>query len=591
MKTGRELLRQLESIDRRGYPAYKALRGVWRLDGFDLSIDHVQGDPFAAPSKLSVWVPAERAAFPPELFDEPHRRIALEDLLVRRFSEAVSRASYAVGGSGKSGLLSTSRPGPEVLPRSACEVAPDGVILRFEAGFPAHGRTTDARALAHMLLDIVPACVERALVCDREALVAARRAVELADDQREVRRQLRERDLVAFVADGSVLPRASGVSARPLADARPFFSPESLRVVLDLPHRGPTPGMGVPRGITLIVGGGYHGKSTLLKALQEGVYDHVAGDGRELVITDATAMKLRAEDGRVVRSVDISPFIDNLPDGRDTHAFSTADASGSTSQAASTMEALEAGARVLLIDEDTSATNFMVRDRLMEAVVAADHEPITPFVERVGALWKREGVSCVLVVGSSGAFFPVADVVIQMDCYEARDITGRVREVCREMLGGDAAGAAGAQERSAADPFEAIAPRGLELSVGEPRAASRPGRGGRGQARGASGDARIKIRTRGLDGFDVGRATVDLRQVEQLVDAEQVAALAQMARVLLQARRGGGSAVGDAVDDMFDLMDGRGWEALCERGEVACGLALPRPQELFCALNRWRVER
>ena len=576
MKTGRKLTRQLESIDRRGYPAYKSLRGVWRLDGFDLSIDHVQGDPFAAPSKVSVWVPAERVGIPPELFDMPHRRIALEDFLVRRFSSEAAKVSFAAGGSGKSGLVATSRPGPEVLPRSACEVGPDGVIVRLEIGFPAHGRTVDARALARILFELLPRCIERAIVCDEAALRAARQAVELADDQCEVRCQLKERDLVAFVADGSILPRASGVSSRPLSGARPFAAPSELRVVLDLPHRGPTAGMGIPRGVTLIVGGGYHGKSTLLKALQEGVYDHVAGDGRELVITDATAMKLRAEDGRAVRSVDISPFIDNLPDGRDTASFSTEDASGSTSQAASTVEALEAGACVLLIDEDTSATNFMVRDRLMEEVVAADHEPITPFVERVRGLWEDAGVSTVLVVGSSGAFFPAADVVIQMDRYEAHDITERVRAVCREH-GLDV-------ERHVAG-IEPAPPRALVLPVGK-RDHGR--RGARGAARGR-GDDRIKVRTRGLEGFEVGGGSVDMRQVEQLIDAEQTAALAQMVRLVLQHGQASGSRkICDVVDDIYDLLDDQGWEALAERGEVACGLALPRPQELFAALNRWR---
>ncbi|WP_270575575.1 ABC-ATPase domain-containing protein, partial [Candidatus Collinsella stercoripullorum] len=258
-------------------------------------------------------------------------------------------------------------------------------------------------------------------------------AADLADDRRFVREELARRGLVAFVADGSVLPRESGVSARPMEGARPFTSPESMRVVLDLPHRGPTPGMGVRRGITLIVGGGYHGKSTLLRALQEGVYDHVAGDGRELVVTDAAAVKLRAEDGRPVRETDISLFIGELPDGRDTARFTTADASGSTSQAAAVVEALDAGSRVLLVDEDTSATNFMVRDALMEAVVSGGDEPITPFVERVRDLWERAGVSCVIVAGSSGAFFSVADTVVQMDRYEARDITDRVRAVCRDL--------------------------------------------------------------------------------------------------------------------------------------------------------------
>lgn len=610
MKTDRDLERQLASIDRRGYPSYKSLRGTYDFGDFELDIAHVQGDPFAAPSQLAVYVPGDVSGLPACCRDAAHRRTATEDLLVRRFSKEAAQASFKVGGSGKSGFIGTSNPGPEILARSACEIAPDGaVMLRFEAGLPAHGRTIDARAAARMLLDLIPVCVERALMLDDAGRRAAQKAAELADDQRAVRSAIRERGLVAFVADGSVLPRSSGVSAKPLAGARPFTSPESMRVTLELPHRGRVRGMGIRRGITLIVGGGYHGKSTLLKALQEGVYDHIAGDGRELVATDETAMKLRAEDGRVVRAVDISPFINNLPDGRDTRSFSTEDASGSTSQAASTVEALKAGARTLLIDEDTSATNFMVRDALMEAVVAAEHEPITPFVERVRALWERHGVSCVLVMGSSGAFFPVADSVIQMDAYEANDITERVRAVLADarlagthpeapglvVSAGKASEAGEAGEASASSSSDQDAPASRPLELGgrlERRSTGRPGRRGRARGGDGAGAARhehLKVRGRGHDGFSVGSYDADLRLVEQLVDAEQSAALAQMARVVLEhGLLDGMRALRDVVDEAFRVLDEQGWEALSPYGDAACGLARPRPCELFAALNRLR---
>ena len=570
MATDEDLERRLRAIDGRGYPAYKSLKGSYDFGPFALSIDHVQGDPFAAPSQVSICVYAETAAFPPELFDAPHRRVALEDLLLRRFAAEVARASYVVRGSGKSGLIATSAPGPEVFARSACEVTADGaVIVRLEAGFPAHGRTIDARALDRMLFDLIPSCAERALVCDRAALVSACAAADLADDRTQIRAELGRRGLVAFVADGSILPRASGISCRPLEGAVPFESPQSLRVTLDLPHRGPTTGMGIPCGVTLVVGGGFHGKSTLLKALQEGVYDHVGGDGRELVISDATAVKVRSEDGRPVAGVDISPFITNLPDGSDTGRFSTLDASGSTSQAAATVEAIDAGARVLLIDEDTSATNFMVRDELMEAVVAADHEPITPFVERVRSLWEHQGVSCIIVVGSSGAFFPMADTVIQMDRYRAHDVTKRVREVCSER---------GVVPAASSD--------GGDVLVGGRGHAARVG--ARGAGRGGTGKP-LKVRTQGLDGFSVGNGSVDLRRVEQLVDPEQVRALAQLMRVVIERGLADGTrSAQDVAASLLERVARRGWKEIAPRAEVPCGLALPRVQELCACIDRWR---
>ena len=448
--------------------------------------------------------------------------------------------------------------------------------------------------------------MERTLFVDDGLLDQAWAAVDLADDQRAAREQMEAADLVAFVADGSILPRESGVSQRPLESALAFEAPAEQRVILELPHRGKVAGMGIKRGVTLIVGGGYHGKSTLLRALQDGVYDHVAGDGRELVLTDATAVKLRAEDGRAVSGVDISLFIRDLPDGRDTSRFSTVDASGSTSQAAATVEAYEAGARALLIDEDTSATNFMVRDALMEAVVAREFEPITPFVERVRDLWERAGVSSIIVAGSSGAYFSVADVVLQMDRYRVHDITERVHAVCAELDAPATPRAAGfvlpAGNRTIAvapvvpGPGEYGAGRGGRggrddrgTSGARDDHGGRGARGGRGAGRGARDD-RIKVRTCGCEELQVGQGSADVRLVEQLVDPCQTRALAHLVRVGAQAGiLVQGKPVAKAVDELMALLDREGWRALAEHDYVACGLALPRPQELAAVLNRWRA--
>lgn len=597
MRSDRDLQHELERIDRRGYPAYRDLRGQYDFGDFVLSIDHVQGDPFASPSSMSVRVPNEVLHIPAGLWDEVHRRTALEDVLLRRFSRALAACSMRAGGSGKSGVLATTQPGQEVLARSACEVRGGAVTLRFEAGLPAHGRTVDGRAAAKMLLDFVPECVERTLFVDDGLLDQAWAAVELADDQRAAREQMEASDLVAFVANGSILPRESGVSQRPLKSALAFEAPAEQRVVLDLPHRGKVVGMGIKRGVTLIVGGGYHGKSTLLRALQDGVYNHVAGDGRELVLTDSSAVKLRAEDGRAVSGVDISLFIRDLPDGRDTSRFSTVDASGSTSQAAATVEAYEAGARALLIDEDTSATNFMVRDALMEAVVAREFEPITPFVERVRDLWERAGVSSIIVAGSSGAYFSVADAVLQMDRYCVHDITAHARAVCMELEVPATPRAAGFA-LPAGNREIAVAPvaPGTDSARGDRGGhddrggrGARGGYGGRGAGRGPKPD-RIKVRTSGCEELQVGRGSADVRLVEQLVDPCQARALAQLVRMGAQAGiLVQGKPVAKAVDELMALLDREGWRALAERDYVACGLALPRPQELAAVLNRWRA--
>ena len=370
MKSAQDLRRLLESIDRKGYPAYKDTRGSYDFTDYVLSIDHVQGDPFASPSKLSVFIPLQRAAYPSGYFDAPHKQTALEDYLVRQFCQEIAKYNFKAKGSGKSGLIATSHPGPEILSRTACECSIKGITARFEAGFPANGRTINSGELIKILFDFLPRCVKTVFYYKNRPAQEVKAVSDLAEDQYFIRCELERLGLVSFVADGSILPRESGISSRPMKGSVPFQSPDSLRMELNLPHGGRITGMGLCRGITLIVGGGYHGKSTLLKALESGVYNHVAGDGREYVITDSTAMKLRAEDGRSVQNVDISLFINDLPNKKDTHCFSTEDASGSTSQAAAVIEGIEAGSRVFLIDEDTSATNFMVRDDLMQKIIS-----------------------------------------------------------------------------------------------------------------------------------------------------------------------------------------------------------------------------
>lgn len=333
MQSQTELKNLLQRIDHKGYPAYKDTKGSYDFRNYMLSIDHVQGDPFASPSKVSVHIKGNQAKFPAELYQSQCRRIALADHLLRQFGRELEKVSFQAKGSGKSGLLSVSRCGQEVLERTACRIdAKNGdIALRFEVGFPANGRTINARELEKIFFDLLPQAVSRSMYYSAFDAKIVKKVTDLAEDQQYIREQLKEKKLVAFVANGSILPRESGISGRPMKEAVKFQSPVSLEVEFNLPHYGTIRGMGIREGITLIVGGGYHGKSTLLKALELGVYNHIAGDGREYVITDASAMKIRAEDGRSIRKVDISMFVNNLPNGKDTVGFCTEDASGSTS--------------------------------------------------------------------------------------------------------------------------------------------------------------------------------------------------------------------------------------------------------------------
>ena len=582
MKTAEELRKELRDMDRRSYPAYKAMAGIYQFEKYKLSIDHVQGDPFAAPSSLHVEMPHRQARIPERYYENPYAKTALRDYLVREAGRQFEKCNFKAKGSGKSGLMSISRCGQTVLERSACEIDDAGVILRFHVGFPAFGRTIQAKELEKILFEFLPECIENALCWNRMNHQKVEQAVWLAEDQEALRKILAQKHWVAFVANGSILPRKSGVSELPMAESVPFMSPDSLAETVELPHCGKVTGMAVPEGITLIVGGGYHGKSTLLEALQNGVYNHIGGDGRELVITDASAVKLRAEDGRSVRNVDISMFINDLPNGRDTTCFSTMDASGSTSQAAGVVESMEAGTKLLLIDEDTSATNFMVRDALMQRVISREKEPITPFIERMRALYEKAGISTILVAGSSGAFFYEADRVIQMDCYHVVDITEKVRKICGQT------GAEQVEVSAFEMPvFDRKSPAAAkrqnhELDAGR----SRGGRGRRPERGGAERPRSMKIKTSGKETIMLDKESIDLRYVEQLADSEQTAALAYFMRWLLEKSERT-ETVQNTVSDIEKIFEEKGWRAFCS-GYVPCGLARPRTQEIYAVLNRYR---
>ena len=495
--TQADLLDTLHRLDGRGYKAYRDIQGGYAFSGFKLLIDHVQGDPYAPPSRVRLRVPAETAAFPEEYWQDPARRISLADYLTRAFGASLE----AKGGRGETAVY---RPGQKVLQRSTVRVEQGEVEVRFLVHLPAQGRRILGRRAARILGRSIPGVVPRALTwagVDQEGL---RRHVLSVEDQQALRSTLEAKGLVAFLADGSVLPRLSGASDLPLSreeGALPLTAPDPLAVTLSTPNSGPVRGLGLPRGVTLIVGGGFHGKSTLLKAIEQGIYDHLPGDGRERVVTLSTALKIRAEDGRAVTGVDISPFIDNLPGDLATKSFTTANGSGSTSQAAAIMEGLEAGANPLLIDEDTSATNFMIRDKRMQRLVAKDREPITPFLDRVRELYRDHGLSTVLVMGGCGDYFEAADTVIMMDSFEPGEVTSQAVALAREIPTG--------RQPEPAGPLTRPLPRRFSPSSFEAR----------------KGRREAFVSPRGLNRLLYGRGEVDLSGLEQLAEEGQTRAL------------------------------------------------------------------
>ena len=566
-RTREDLCALLCSLDGRGYGSYRDCAGEWGEPGFTLCIDHVQADPYAPASRLRARVPAAVADLPAALLRDPVRRLAVADFLARAFAKAVSVDCTGRRGSLTGGDLKIDSGGQQVIERTAMNIAADGSVeARFTFNLPAHGRRVAGHEASRLLCGELPQVVADSLRCSALPLAELHRLVACVEDQIAMRAQLDRMGLVAFVADGSVLPRCSGVADGPLPGdlALPFCSPESLRVTIDTPNSGHLTGMGVPRGVTLICGGGFHGKSTLLAALESGVYDHLPGDGRDRVVSAPGTVKIRAEDGRSVSQVDISGFIRDLPDGQATDCFSCVDASGSTSHAAAISEYLEIGATCLLMDEDTCATNFMIRDARMRALIAPEGEPIIPFLDRVRDLYDVYGVSTVLVMGGVGDYFEMADTVLVMEKWEPRDDTAAA-------LGIAAAGPA--RDRSDLSPLSP--PRVRSLLPGSVDA--------------RRGRCPVKVSVRGSDRLVLGGSEIDLTAVGQLVDSSQIRAIGWLLAWLGREAREKPAPLAELLERAETLIDDHGLDILT--GRLESDLARPRRFETAAALNRLRGAR
>nr|WP_205739214.1 ABC-ATPase domain-containing protein [Halocella sp. SP3-1] len=567
MMNKEHLYKELNNIDGRGYKAYRQIQNNYYDFGkFIIGIPYVQGDPYASPSSVIIKTKGKIKDFPEWLFENEIRLQAVEDYLTRVITNNIKKYARGNRGSGKSGRINIVHTGQEVIKRTSVEFSRDYIEARLTVGLPAKGR----RVLGHQAQDLffkeISKITENSLFLANINQQALENHVRVVEDQHVLRELLSSQGLLAFIADGSILPRRSGVDDRPLSSNKvvPFQSPAEYELSFKLPHKGEIKGMGIKEGITLIVGGGYHGKSTLLNAIERGVYNHIPGDGREYVVTRHSAFKIRAEDGRRVERVDISPFINNLPQGETTKDFSTDNASGSTSQAANIIEALELGAGVLLIDEDTCATNFMIRDARMQKLVADKNEPITPFIDKVKPLYNEHNVSTILVVGGAGDYFDVADRVIMMNKYRPIAVTEEVKDIASKLPT--------KRESKLNTSFGQICQR-----IPEP-ASINPRRKGR-----------IKVKTYGMDTIQFGRENIDLSYLEQLVNQEQSKTIADiLTYAITNDIIDGQRTIREILDRIYEHLQQKGLKIISPFNSPAGAYVLPRPYEVGGALNRLR---
>ncbi|WP_147802152.1 ABC-ATPase domain-containing protein [Alkalicoccus halolimnae] len=561
--TLQQLERSLQSLDNKSYNALKSIQGNYQTDlDNTLFIDYVQGDPFAAPSRIRFRIPLSSTDLTFTDMEEYHRLVAAKHFFSKEFTFEKDKKKNPVRGTGKSGMIFIDTPGQEVIERSAVAITEKYIEFRISCGIPANGRKISGKQAANLLCRIIPSIAEATLENYRRSNF--QESLEVADNQVFIRKKMSENGLTAFVSNGSVLPRESGHSNRPLPEkeAVPFHSPKVWEYTFTLTNGRKITGMGIKRGVTLIVGGGYHGKSTLLKAIERGVYNHEKGDGREYVLADSSAVKIRAEDDRSIRNVNISPFINELPMQKKTDQFSSADASGSTSQAAGIMEALEMKSRVLLMDEDTSATNFMIRDARMQKLVKKEKEPITPFIDRIRDLYEQHGVSTILVLGGSGDYFDVADYVVMMDEYRPFDKTKEAKELVNSVET--------IREKENPITFPETLNRHFPKKIIENKL-----------------DRKGKIQARGLHQISIGKNSLPLHAVEQLISESQTEAIAMILKKIIKQNEN--ASTEELIDGIYKSIEEEGLESVSPfAGQHPGNLALPRKFEIAAALNRIR---
>jgi predicted ABC-class ATPase len=563
MKPADDLKKTLFRIHEKGYKAYQDIEGHYLFSQYELFIDRVQPDPFAPPSRIRVSISLKKWKVFSDFWENKVRRIAFCDFIARQVHQAIQNLSSGHRGHGRSGGLSIESSGPEILERTAVVIEKETMELRLTAGLPAAGRTIQGMEAVSIFFEDLPKVIQQGVFQFPNLGLKVKHFVDAYEDQEWLRLALEEKNLVAFVPEGAVLPRESGISAKPLVMGTvPFYPPQELSVSFQLPHKGMINGLGIPKGVTLIVGGGFHGKSTLLRALELGVYSHIPEDGREYGVTNPTAVKIRAEDGRFVEKVNISPFIRSLPLLRDTLRFSTDNASGSTSQAANIMEALEMGAQVLLVDEDTSATNFMIRDRRMQELVQKAHEPITPFVDKVRQLYQDRGISTILVMGGSGDYFEAAETVIWMSNYRPFSVTDRAREIAQKF------------------PTHRLAEGGEnfgEISARQPKAESfDPSHGTR----------EVRIEAKGRETLAYGDHFIDLSFQEQLLETGQTRAIGRLLHLYSEKFQENTTTLREGLEKTLAEVEEKGLDILMPY--KVGNLTKPRLFEVAAALNRLR---
>lgn len=571
------LYQKIRTLAGKNYGLYKSLADKpWDFGDFSLEFLHVQGDPFAPASRIMIKANLQMLGYPSEWGGTFERRLALSDFLLRRMS-AVVKEKYP----DRDAAVVFDVAGPEMLVRNSLWIDNGELRAVLQVRLPGEGRKIQSEAAAEILTMVLPDLVSASLYnegsrCEGGVLPELTAHYNVLADRAVVLRELETRGLAAFVPDGAVLPRASGISEDPLEGAIPFEAPAEMAVTLNVNGRD-VRGMGIPKGVTVITGGAFHGKSTLLQALTRSVYPHVPGDGREGIVIDESALRVGVEDGRSVRGTDLSQFVRDLPGGVSTREFTTASASGSTSEAANLLEAMEAGSKTYLIDEDSSAVNFLIRDARVRKLLGDDREPLIPLTDRIRDI-ASQGRSFILVAGACGDYLDLADNIIVMANYKAE---------CAKTAGKECAVLSSANAPANLPPFVAPACRSFAEYIKPIQNSIRPT---------SAVERQVKVKLSGDTLLQMGFLVADTSRLVTLADKQQRLGAGFMLLNLCQnaiSNNGSGDAqdsanasIVDCIEKLCDKIKNVGFRNLPQG--MSREMSLARPVDIACVLFRLR---
>lgn len=555
------LYQKIRALNGKNYGLYKSLaEKSWDFGDFVLEFLHVQGDPFAPASRVLLKISLQKLGYAPVWGNSFERRLALSDFLLRRLSAVVQEHFPE-----KNAPVAIENPGPEMLVRNSLWIDNGDLRVCLQVHLPGEGRKIESEAAAEILTMVLPDLVSASLYNDSSRAAQLEAHYGVLADRVEILAELDKRGLCAFVPDGAVLPRASGLSEAPLKDAVPFVAPPEMAVTLEICGRE-IRGMGIPRGVTVITGGAFHGKSTLLQALTRSVFPHVPGDGREGIVVDETALRVGVEDGRSVRATDLSIFVRDLPGGVSTKDFTTLSASGSTSEAANLLEAIEAGSRTFLIDEDSSAVNFLIRDIRVRKLLGDDREPLIPLTDRIRAI-AQAGYSFILVAGACGDYLDLADNIVVMANYKAE---------CAKST---------KPAESAEANFAPPAPRAFADYMQPLQKSVRPA---------SAVERQVKVKLAGDSLLQIGFLVSDTSRLNTLVDKSQRLGAGFLLLNLLQnaasnADSMASDSVSDAAGKLCESIRNVGFRNLPQG--LSREMSLPREVDIACVAFRLREGR